>query len=432
MNLSIIIPFTIIIICFALNMPIWHAIIAGVLSYFLFLSPGMPTQIFAQRMIAVIESHSFLAIPFFITAGAIMNYSGISSRLLNLADGLVGHLQGGLGHVNVVLSTLMGGISGSASADAAMECKILVPEMLKKGYSKEFSAAITMVSAQITPIIPPGMALIIYAYMVNVSVGRMFVAGYAPGILSAILLMVLVSIISKKENYKPSRTKMASPRELAKLSLQGIWALLMPFGLILALRLGVFTATEAGAFCAFYSLFIGVFVYKEIKWKHAWPIIKESVQGTATVLIIVCAANTLSYYLTYERVPHNMTQALISMNLNKYTFLLLINLVFLFIGMFMETSLILLILAPLLAPVAVSLGIDLIHFGLVTVFNIGIGNLTPPFGMVLFQVSGLLGIPTTSLTKASFPFLMVMLLVLFLITYIPEIVLFLPRIVYGS
>jgi tripartite ATP-independent transporter DctM subunit len=432
MNLNVVIPISIIGLMFILNVPIWQALVIGVLPYFLFLNHDMPIQIVAQRIIAVMESQSFLAIPFFVTAGTIMNYSGISSRLMDLADGLVGHLRGGLGHVNVVLSVLNGGVSGSAAADASMDCKILVPEMIKRGYKKDFSAAVTLASSLVTPIIPPGMGLIVYAFIVNVSVGRMFVGGYLPGLISAILMMIVVAIISKRDNYVPSRKKMASPKELFHLVLRGIWALLMPFGLILALRVGVFTATEAGAFCAFYALFIGVFIYREIKWKHAWPIIKESVLGTATVLIIVCAANALSFFMTYERVPHQMTEALLSMDLNRYTFLLLVNLLFLFIGMFMEGGAPLLILAPLLAPIAASLGIDLIHFGLVIVFNIGIGNMSPPFGLVLFQVSGLMGVKTTDLAKASFPFLLVMLFVLFLITYVPEIVLFLPRLVYGS
>jgi tripartite ATP-independent transporter DctM subunit len=432
MNLNIIIPILVIAFMFILNIPIWYALVAGVLPYFMFLNHDMPVHIVAQRMIAVMESQSFLAIPFFVTAGSIMNYSGISSRLVNLADGLVGHLRGGLGQVNVVLSALNGGVSGSAAADAAMDCKILVPEMVKKGYSKEFSAAVTLASSLITPIIPPGMGLIVYAFVANVSVGRMFVGGYIPGILTTILLMIVVDIISKRNHYVPSRKKMASIGELLKLFLRAIWALLMPFGLILALRIGVFTASEAGAFCAFYALFVGVFVYREIKWKHVWPILKESVLGTATIIIIVCSANALSFFMTYERVPHQMTQALINMDLNRYTFLLLVNLLFLFIGMFMEGGAPLLILTPLLAPIAASLGIDLIHFGLVIVFNIGIGNMSPPFGLVLFQVGGLLGIRTTTLTKASFPFLLVMLFVLLLITYIPEIVLFLPRIVYGA
>lgn len=414
-----------------LGVPMWLSIVGGTLPFFLFLEQGLPAQLVVQRMIAMTENSSYLAIPFFITAGCIMNYSGISKRLLNLADGLVGHLPGGLGHVNVVLSVLMGGISGSAAADAAMECKILVPEMEKRGYDRPFSAAVTLASSLITPIIPPGMGLIIFAFTTQISVGRLLCAGYIPGLLCMVFMMMYVGWYSKKHGYKGSRTKMASGKELLKLLVEGVWAILMPFGLILALRIGVFTATEAGAICAVYSIIVGVFAYKELKWEHVWPIIKESVLGTATIMSLICACNALGYFMTYLRIPHTLSQMIINANLNKYTFLLIVNLTLLIIGMFMEGSAPVLILSPLLMPVAKSLGIDPIHFGLVFIFNIGIGNMTPPFGGVLYQVAGLLGIPIGKLAKASMPFVAIMIVILLLLTFIPQLSLFIPNLVYG-
>ena len=247
MNISILIPVVIIVVLMLMNAPIWLALFGGMLPYFFFLGDGLPAQILIQRFVATTESSSYLAVPFFITAGAIMNRAGLSEKMLDFADALVGHLRGGLAHVNILLSVLMGGVSGSAAADAAMESKILVPEMERRGYDLEFSAAVTVASSLITPIIPPGMGLIIYSMAAGVSVGRMFAAGYVPGILCMIGFMAYVWYVAKKRNYLPSREKMASVGEIFKLFRHAIWALLMPLGLLMALRAGLLTASETGA-----------------------------------------------------------------------------------------------------------------------------------------------------------------------------------------
>lgn len=430
-NWNIWLPIVCIVFLAINNIPIWLAILGGSLPYFIFLQPMLPIQIAVQRVIAVTEGTSYLAIPFFITAGAIMNYAGISSRLLDLADGLVGHLTGGLGHVNVLLSVMMGGISGSAAADAAMEAKILVPEMKKRGYDENFCAAVTIASSLITPIIPPGMGLIIFAFATQISVGRMFAAGYVPGLLCMILMMGYVYYVSKKNGYKGSREKMAPVKEIVKLLLNSFWALLIPFGILLGLRGGMFTATEAGAICAFYSLVVGIFIYKEIKWKHFWPIIKESVLGTATVMILICGAGALSYFMTYERVPQAFAEFMLSANLNKWTFILLTNIILLVIGMFMEGGPAMVILGPLLMPIAIKLGIDPIQFGIMFVFNLGIGNMSPPFGIVLYQVIGLMGLRFSEVCKAIIPFLIIMLIVLAFIATCPGLILYIPNLLYG-
>ena len=430
-NWNIWLPIVCIVFLAINNIPIWLAILGGSLPYFIFLQPMLPIQIAVQRVIAVTEGTSYLAIPFFITAGAIMNYAGISSRLLDLADGLVGHLTGGLGHVNVLLSVMMGGISGSAAADAAMEAKILVPEMKKRGYDENFCAAVTIASSLITPIIPPGMGLIIFAFATQISVGRMFAAGYVPGLLCMILMMAYVYYVSKKHGYKGSRDKMASAKEIFKLFLNSFWALLIPFGILLGLRGGMFTATEAGAICAFYSLIVGIFIYKEIKWKHFWPIIKESVLGTSTVMILICGAGALSYFMTYERVPQAFAEFMLSANLNKWTFILLTNIILLTIGMFMEGGPAMVILGPLLMPIAIKLGIDPIQFGIMFVFNLGIGNMSPPFGIVLYQVIGLMGLRFSEVCKAIIPFLIIMLIVLAVIATCPGLILYIPNLLYG-
>lgn len=430
MSMAILIPTICIIALMLLGVPVWIAMFAGVLPYFVELNNfGFAAGTAIQRLVATMETTSYLAIPYFVTAGAIMNYSGISKRMIDFADALVGHLPGGLGHVNVLVSVFMGGVSGSAAADAAVDCKMLVPEMEKKGYDRDFSAAVTLASSLITPIIPPGMGLIVYAMLAEVSVGRMFAAGYLPGFLTAIIMMIMVHFIAKKNNYAPSRDKMASLKELLKLGLDGFWALFIPFGLLMALRSGMFSANEAGAFCAVYALIVGAFIYKELKPEHLWPILKESFLGTATVMMTICGANAMGYWLTVERIPNMMAKAIVNSGMSAVGFILLVVVMLLIFGMFMTSGIT--ILAPLLVPIAAALKIDLIHFGLVMVFTLGIGNMSPPFGIVLYQVAQLLEMKLERLIKASMPFLIMMIIMAFLLALVPELSLWVPNLLYG-
>ncbi|WP_195277021.1 TRAP transporter large permease [Anaerotruncus rubiinfantis] len=430
MNLSVLIPVLVIIALMLMEAPIWVALVGGMLPYFLFLGDGLPTQILMQRFVATTESSSYLAVPFFITAGAIMNRAGLSEKLLDFADALVGHLRGGLAHVNILLSVLMGGVSGSAAADAAMESKILVPEMERRGYSTEFSAAVTVASSLITPIIPPGMGLIIYAMAANVSVGRIFSAGYVPGVLCMIGFMIYVHFYAKKHNYTPSREKMASFKEIFKLLRHAIWALLMPLGLLMALRAGMLTASETGAACCAYSLFIGTVVYHKFKKEDIIPTIIESVIGTASVMTIMCAANILAYFLSYENIPRTLTALIVDAGVGKAGYLLIVNIFVFILGMFVSNGMIP-ILATLLAPIAISLGIDPVHFGIVIVFGVTIGNMTPPFGLVLYQVAGLTKCSVVKLAKECLPFIAIMVLVLMVITYSEPLTLLIPNLIYG-
>lgn len=430
MSLAILIPVICIVGLMLIGVPVWIAMFAGVLPYFVELNNfGFAAGTAIQRLVATMETTSYLAIPYFVTAGAIMNYSGISKRMIDFADALVGHLPGGLGHVNVLVSVFMGGVSGSAAADAAVDCKMLVPEMEKKGYDRDFSAAVTLASSLITPIIPPGMGLIVYAMLAEVSVGRMFAAGYLPGFLTAIVMMIMVHFIAKKNKYAPSRDKMASLKEMLKLGLDGFWALFIPFGLLMALRSGMFSANEAGAFCAVYALIVGAFIYKELKPEHLWPILKESFLGTATVMMTICGANAMGYWLTVERIPNLMAKAIVESGLSAVGFILLVVVMLLIFGMFMTSGIT--ILAPLLVPIAAALKIDLIHFGLVMVFTLGIGNMSPPFGIVLYQVAQLLEMKLERLIKASLPFLIMMIIMAFLLALVPELSLWVPNLLYG-
>lgn len=427
--LSFILVF-IMFILFFLNIPIAYALISSSLVYFGFINTNMPLDLLMQRFVKSAESFPLLAIPFFIMAGAVMNYSGISKRLMAMAEVLTGHLVGGLAQVNVLLSVLMGGISGSANADAAMQCKILVPEMVKRGYSPAFSAAITAASSAVSPIIPPGIVLIIYSLLANVSVTRMFIAGYTPGILMALAMMITVYIISKKRGYAPSRAKAPTMKEIFQQLMNSFWALILPFGIIMGMRIGMFTPTEAGAIAVVFTIVIGFFIYKELKLSHFPAILRETVYGTSTVMLIIIAANILGYYMSWERIPHQLTQLLLEITQDKFYLLMIINLLLLFLGMFIEGGAAMIIIAPLLIPTVKNLGIDLIQFGVVVIVNIMIGGITPPFGSMMFLTCSLVKVKIIDFIKEIIPFVFSLLLVLLILTYFPVVSTFLPNLVF--
>ncbi len=409
------------------GIPIAYALFGSAITYFTFIDNTSPIFLMLQKFITSTQSFPLLAIPFFIMAGAIMNYSGISEKLMKFADVVTGHMSGGLAQANVLLSTLMGGVSGSANADAAMECKMLVPEMEKQGYDPAFSAAVTAASSAITPIIPPGINLIVYALIANVSVSKMFMGGYLPGVMIAIALMITVSLISKKRGYKPTRTKRATFKEVMVQLWDSIWALLFPFGIILGLRFGVFTPSEAGAVAVVYCLIIGIFVYKNLKPKHIWPILKETVYGTSSVVLIIVAASFFGYYMNWERIPQLITGSMLDLTQNKYLMLAFINILLLIMGMFLEGGAALIILAPLLVPVVTQLGVDPVHFGIICIVNIMIGGITPPFGSMMFTCCSITGTPLSKFIKESVPFILTLIITLLIVTYFESFVLFLPN-----
>ncbi len=423
-------PVIIVFILYFTGIPIAYALFGSSITYFSFINFASAPDLILQRYITSAQNFALLAIPFFIMAGSIMNYSGISNKLMKFAEVLTGHMTGGLGQVNVLLSLLMGGVSGSANADAAMQSKMLVPEMEKRGYSKGFSAAITAASSAVTPVIPPGINLIVYGLIASVSVGKMFMAGYIPGILMAIALMITVHIISKKRGYAPSRDKRASIGEVLKQGVESIWALLFPFGIIAGLRFGLFTPSEAGAIAVLYTILVGFFIYKELKIVHFIEILKDTVYGTSSVVLIIIAANVFGYYMSWERIPQMLTEAMLGITTNPMLMLLLINIFYLILGMFIEGGAALIILSPLLVPVVVNMGIDPVHFGLVTIVNIMIGGITPPFGSMMFTVCTITGTKITTFIKEIWPFIIALVVVLFIITYFPSIVMFLPNLVF--
>ena len=421
-------PIIILFVLFLLNVPIAFSLISSAMVYFLFLNNSIPVSLVMQRFISSAESFPLLAIPFFIMVGSVMNYSGISRSLLEFADSLVGHKTGGLAHVNVALSILMGGISGSANADAAMQSKILAPEMTKRGYDLPFTASVTAASSIISPVIPPGINLIIYALLANVSVHQMFIAGYIPALMMATSLMLTIAIISRSRGYKPSRPEPASAQEIFLNFAKAIPALLIPFGIILGMRFGLFTPTEAGAIAVMLCAMIGFFIYHELEIKHIQQILKETVQGTSSVMFIIIGAMVFGYYMTLEQIPQNVASALIALTQNKLLLLLLINMLLLLVGMFIEGGAAMIILTPILLPAIINVGVDPVHFGIIVIINIMIGGITPPFGSMMFTVCSILKVNMIEFVREVLPLLLALLVVLLILTYSESLVLFLPRI----
>ena len=412
-----------------LKVPVFVSIIAGSVAYF-FLNPDINAMILAQRVSSAIQSTSLLAVPFFVCAGVFMNYSGVTRRIMALCDVLTGRMWGGLAQVNVLLSTMMGGLSGSSLADAAMEARMLVPEMEKKGMSKEFSSVVTAASAMITPLIPPGIAMILFGSLANLSVGKLFVSGIGVGLLLCIGEMITVSIISRKRGYAPTRKERLHWKQVAPVLKQAILPLILPVVIIGGIRIGAFTATEAGTVAVVYSIFLGL-LYKEIDWNTIVKGLKETVISAAGIMMIIGAASALSWVLPKERIPQSITELMQQVTDNKYVFLLLCNLFLLFVGMFIEGNAAMIVLVPLLYPIATgTYGIDGIQFAMMFIFNMAIGSLSPPMGTLMFVVCNETKCKLSTFIKESIPFYIVLLVELLLFATVPVLTTGLVDLIY--
>lgn len=411
-----------------LKVPVFVSVLLGSISYFA-TQTGVPTLIFAQRVVSGIESTTLLAIPFFVATGVFMNSSGVTKRVMNFCSVVTGRMAGGLAEVNVLLSTLMGGLSGSALADAAMEAKMLCPEMERQGYSKEFSAVVTAASSMITPLIPPGIGMIIYGSIANVSIGKLFVAGIGPGVLLCLAMMLLVYVMSLKRGYVPLRTQKLPKGSVWQSLKEAFFPLCLPVIIIGGIRLGMFTPTEAGAVAIIYSMILG-FVYHELTFKRICGCIKDTVVTTAGIMLIVGAASSFAWILTRERVPQNLTGMIVQTVHNKYVFLMVVNLFLLFVGMFIEGNASMIVLVPLLAPVASAFGINEIQFAMAFIFNNLLGAFTPPMGTLMFVVCEVTGCKINRFIREAVPFYLLCIGCLVLLTYVPFFSTFLVNIVY--
>ena len=423
-------PALLMLVLFLVDIPIAFGMAIAALSFFVF-AEGLPLRLFVQKLVQATDSFPLLAVPFFICAGAIMNHAGITRRLLNLADALVGHLVGGIAQANVVLATLMGGLSASANADAAMQAKMLGTEMVRRGYSAGFAAAITACAAVITPIIPPGIGLIIYGYLADVSVGRLFIGGIVPGLMLCGALMFTVHLIAKRRGYKPVRERRVPTRDLLRALVDGLGALSIIAFIILGIRYGIFTPTEAGAMTVVYATLIGVFWHRELKWSSGASIILETVLATSAVMIIICAASAFGFYMSWQRIPTRGAEFLIGLTQQPWLLLALINIGLIVVGMLIEGTAALILLAPILVPAVSKIGIDPLHFGLVLVVNLTIGGVTPPVGTMMFTTCSVMRVKIETFVKEGWPFIVALGIVLMLITYIPALVLWLPTRLMG-
>lgn len=414
---------------FAVPVPV--CLLAGTLLYFGVINPSLPITSVFQNIVTQSMSTSMMAAPFFILAGSIMNYAGITGKLLDMCDCLLGHKEGGLAYINVLLSTLNGGMCGSANADAALQCKLLVPEMEKKGYPRPFCTAVTAASSLITPIIPPGVPLILYGIMTGVSVGKMWVAGYVPGIMLCIGMMIVCYIYAHKYHWKSARETRATAKELVQAIMKCFWALLIPIFMIIGLRSGLFTATEGGTVLIILAVLIGI-IYRSLKFEHFKPIMIDAFRATANVMLIIVSACGFSMYLSWERIPHMMAEWMMAVSSSKYMFILLSQLIVFILGMFLDGTALLLILTPLFYPIAQSYGIDLIQFGMIMLVNLYCGCLTPPFGTLMYVTCNLTDVSIPQFCKYGWAFVVVMLTVCLIMAIFPGIPTFLPNLVYGA
>lgn len=415
------------IVLLALGVPVAFAMLGTTIVYLLL--TGAPNELVVQRFISGLESFPLLAIPFFVLAGVVMTRSGIAERIIGFANSLVGHMRGGLGQVNVLNSVIMGGMSGSGTADAAVDSKVIVPEMVRRGYAKPFAAAVTATSGVMSALIPPSIVLILYALQTGVSVGRLFIAGLAPALLMALSIAVTVWIISVRRGYQPTSGGW-SLRETARQFLYAFWALAMIGLLLIGLRMGVFTPTELGAVAAGYTLIIALFVYRTIRFRDLLGVLREAATLTASIMLILGAATAFGYFVTVERLPRQVAELMTGLTTDPALMMILIVMVLLLIGTIMESASLIIIMAPLLAPLAVEIGADPVHFGVVVVAALAVGGTTPPVGSVLFTVMTITGVKLGALSRALAPFLLALFIALIVIAMVPALTLYLPSIFF--
>ena len=409
--------------CLVLRFPIAFALGLSCLCYLLI--KGIPLIIIPMKMYSGIDVFVLLSVPGFIMAGNLMNHGGLTDKIISFCNHLFGHIRGGLSLVNIGASMLFAGISGTAISDTASMGSIMIPAMKKEGYDTDFSCAVTAASSTVGPIIPPSVPMIIAATLSGLSVGKLFLAGALPGLLLGIGLLFTAYFISKRKNYpKHERSTLG---QVARGFIDTFWALLMTFIILYGIIGGIFTPTEASIIAVVYALIIGLFVYKKLNFKNIQVVLLDSMKTSASLMVLVGFANLFGYILITEQIPQTISSEILGFTTNKYVVLLLINLLLIMVGTFMETIAALLILFPILLKVALAVDVDPIHFAVIAVLNLIIGLTTPPVGVCLFVASSIGKISIGAVSKAGFPFLLVSFVVLILVTLFPAISLWLPN-----
>ena len=431
MSLPLIVFLIVFVLIFLLRMQIPLGLMTACMFYFIV--AGTPIKMVGQQTLKTFyTNYTIIAVPLFIFAANVMNTGKVTDKIYGFALGLVGRFKGGLGHVNILGSLVFAGMTGSAIADASGLGKMEIEHMKKEGYDAGFSCAMTASSAVLGPTFPPSIPMVIYAMYSGVSVGALFLGGMIPAILLTVALMVYVAIIAQRRNY-PTSVRMGF-RKFLRSTFAAIPALLTPVVLLAGIYTGVMTPTEAGAVAGFYALVVAAVVYRMLGWQDLKNILKETVKGVGTVSLMIGAAACINYIVAVEQVSVNAANLITGLTQNKYLFLFIVNVAILILGMFIDTSVIQMVFVPLMIPIATALGIDLLHFGLVAIFNMMIGLCTPPFGMLLFITSGISATPLKDIVKEIWWPLAAMIAVLAIISYMPDVVLFLPRVFlhYGA
>lgn len=408
-----------------LGIPIGFAILIS--STFAIFIQDLPSSMATLRMIAGADSFLLTAIPFFIFAGILMREGGITKRILDFCLILLGSFQGALGHVNIMASMIFGGISGSSVADTASIGTILIPEMIKKKYPRNVSAAITAASSTIGIVIPPSIPMILYALASETSIGKLFLAGAIPGILIGLIMMMITAFISARQGYGRERDNLPSFKEIIVGLKDGLLALTMPLIIIGGIVGGVVTATEAAATAVLYAFILGFFIYKELKLSDIFPAIKETVVSTSLVMLIVVSATFLGWILAYGQLPQKMSTSLLAISENPLVILLIINIILLIVGTFSDLAPNILILTPIFLPIIIELGINPVHFGIIVIVNQAIALVTPPVGNCLYICSNIAKCSVEKVFIASIPYLISNFTVLAIVTLWPGLVLWLPN-----
>ncbi|NLD55987.1 MAG: TRAP transporter large permease [Burkholderiaceae bacterium] len=410
-------------ILLVIGLPIALAMLGA--SLMVILTEGIPLSVVAQRVVTGVQSFPLLAIPLFTLAGSLMNDSGISERLFAFTRAFVGHIRGGMAHTAIVGNVFLSGISGSSVADCAATSRVFVPQLSRAGYSPGFAAALCASCATLGPIIPPSILMVIYAWQANISLGDLFWAGILPGLVMALAMLLLTAWIARRRNFPKDQD--FAWGQLWKAFRGAAWALMMPVLILVGFRMGVFTATEIAGVAAAYSLLVGLFVYRTLRWSQLPAILLTTAKETAVILLIVAAASPFSWILGIEEAPQLISDALTGATDNPLMVLVLLNVVLLVLGCFMETLAIMIILVPILIPVLNQYGIDLTHFGIILLVNLTIGQLTPPVGVLLFVASSVGKVRLGLLIREVWPYVVALLVALLLITYTPSLSLWLPH-----
>lgn len=414
--------FGLLLVLFLINVPV--AVALGLASMFvLMIQDNVPLMVIVQKMFTSTDSFTLMAVPFFILAGKLMESGGISKRLINFSSTLVGSLHGGLAMVSIVTCMFFAAISGSAAATTAAVGSILIPAMVKRGYDKSFSTAIQAAGGTIGVMIPPSVPLILFGVIAGASIGDLFIAGIMPGIFVGISLILVAYFISRKRGY--GKEEKSSLKEVASAFKSAILAILMPVIILGGIYGGIFTPTEGSVVAVVYGLIVGLLIYREIKWKDLPEIFISSAVTSSVILFIISCASIFGFLLTREQIPAQISEGMLGITTNSVMILIIINVILLIVGTFLETSAAIVIMAPILVPIASAAGMDLVHFGVIMVVNLAIGMITPPVGINLFVASNIAKIRLEHIVRAIMPFIIVLIIDVLILSFMPSISLFL-------